>query len=166
MLVNRRQLILSAAALGGIEPRSLLAVDAVTADPAAGLELSWTGAIRWGHVTDITTLGDDGKYWDRRLEQAQQQLMTAGGGVVYFPAGEDFFADDIKLKSGVVLRGADPIGDRTALSESYRLPARLEFPRYRPSFRGAGTPVETAFKGIQLQDPAVAANCGVVNLEI
>jgi len=133
-----------------------------TNDPAAGLGLAWTGRLPWGRVLDITTV--PGRDWHERLEEAQSKLAAQGGGVVFFPAGVYDFRDSIAIKDGVVLRGADPNRARTALDEDYLPPARFEFPRYRPLLSGDGMPIDTAFKGIYLEDPAWASNCGVVNL--
>lgn len=52
------------------------------------------------------------------------------------------------------------------LDSQYALATRFEFPKYEPSFSGSGTSIDTAFKGIYLEDPAEASNCGVVNIAI
>lgn len=147
-------------------PTHLLAAETPISDPTAGLELPWTGKLKWANVFDITMLDNDGKYWNNRLAKAQAEVAKAGGGVVYFPPGEYHFAEHIKLKNGVVLRGATPQGKANAHDKNYRPPTRFEFPQYKPTFKGDGTPIDTAFKGIYLEDPATAANCGVVNIDI
>lgn len=135
-------------------------------DPLAHLQLAWSGKLPWDHVLDITTVPGQGEFWDARLEAAQERLAQQGGGVVYFPPGEYRFQSDIRLRGGIILRGAPPVGAARAQEEKFAPPARLEFPQYRPVFTGNGTPVSTAFKGIVLADPAAAANCGVAHLSL
>lgn len=132
-------------------------------DPAAHLDLGWTAGFKWNRVVDITAVG--GRDWDERFRAAQRSLMPHGG-VVFFPPGTYQFADHLRLGDGVVLRGADPKATRDARSDRYSLPSRLIFPRYQPSFTGQGTPIETAFKGIYLENPARGSYTGVVNLHI
>ena len=147
-------------------PHHAWAADLPTDDPAAGLGLDWTGSLAWDRVIDVTSIDGDGKYWDDRLNKAQSMLAGEGGGVVYFPAGTYQFADSIILQDGVVLRGATPTGATKAHDERFNPPARLEFPQYKAKFSGRGTPIDTAFKGIYLKNPAAGANVGVVNLAI
>lgn len=136
-------------------------------DPTAHLGLAWSAEFAWSTVLDITSLPGSGRYWDNRLRQAQQQLTVHGqGGVIYFPAGEYFFEDHIHVHDGIVLRGATPVGATHAHSQQYSPPTRFEFPEYRPTMVGSGTPIDTAFKGIYLQDPATASRCGVVHISI
>lgn len=101
-----------------------------------------------------------------RLANAQTRLARAGGGVVYFPAGVYHINERIPLRDGVVLRGANPPMGVSARDAAYAPPSRLEFPRYLFFDRGEGTPVESAFKGIYVQNPAECSDCGVVNLDI
>jgi hypothetical protein len=86
--------------------------------------------------------------------------------VIFFPAGTYRFRRDIRLLGGVILRGAEPDGATAAKDAAFAPPSKIEFPKYVPSFSGSGAPVDTAFKGISLADPATAANCGVVHLSI
>jgi hypothetical protein len=58
------------------------------------------------------------------------------------------------------------VGATEAENPQYELPTRFEFPKYMPRLKGSGTPIETAFKGIYVQDPAHASNCGIVNIHI
>ncbi len=138
--------------------------DAKSADRLKDWKQSWTAKLAWDNEIDITTV--KGRSIPERLELAQDRLAKKGGGVIYFPAGTYEFTDQVKLKSGIILRGADPekIGD--ARKNGYTLPTRFFFPRYKPSGKGAGTPIGTAFKGITLKDPATASNCGVMNLAL
>jgi len=137
-----------------------------TNDPASPLNLGWTGKLKWDQVIDITSIeGANG--WGGSLMAAQEKLTEkgGGGGVVYFPPGEYRFEDHIELKDGIILRGADPKGG-SAKDDSYQPLSRIEFPKYQPLLKGDGTPIDTAFKGIRLENPESAGNCGVVNLAI
>jgi hypothetical protein len=133
-------------------------------NPAAHLKLAWTDSLQWAKVVDITQV--PGKELTEKLAAAQASLAAKGGGVVYFPPGVYRFTESIKLKSGVVLRGADPSPVTRAHDEKYALATRFEFRKYEPSFEGEGTPVIRAFKALPLEDPATASHCGVVNLDI
>ncbi len=165
----RRQFIKSTFVLGAAGlwlPGVARAAAAPTKNPAAALRLGWTDKLHWDFVVDITTIAGGGEFWDERLEKAQQAVVAKGGGVVFFPAGTYRFRDDVKLQSGVILRGAEPTAGMSARDEGFAPPSRLEFPKYPPTFTGSGTPVDSAFKGIVLAEPATAANCGVVHLSI
>ena len=135
-----------------------------TDNPLAQFTLAWTDSIRWANVVDVTQAG--GANLMEKIAQAQARLSAQGGGVVYFPPGVYHVTDTIRLKDGVVLRGAAPAPGRSAHDEQYAPPSRLEFPKYVFSDQGDGTPLETAFKGIALENPAAASNCGVVNLDL
>ncbi len=165
----RRQFIKSTFVLGASGlwlPGIVRAASAPTTNPTAALRLAWTDKLRWDAVVDLTGVVDDDEFWDERLERAQQAVTEKGGGVVFFPAGTYRFREDIRLRSGVILRGSEPAVGTSARDERFAPASRLEFPRYASSFTGSGTPVDTAFKGIVLADPATAANCGVVHLAI
>jgi len=165
---NRRTFLKSGSLVAGVwvlAPHRIVAAEAPVSDPAAGLKLPWTGSLKWSQVVDIRAMDGDGKYWDKRLANAQKELTARGGGVVYFPAGEYAFEDFIKLGDGIILRGASP-GKSRAHDSGYSLGSKIVFPKYVPLFKGDGTPIDTAFKGIVLEDPARASNCGVVNLSI
>jgi hypothetical protein len=166
--ILRREFVLgTAAGLGGfwMARRLPAAVAAVPTDnPTARLKEAWTDKLPWQTVVDVTQ--SPGKDWDARFENAQKMLSSGGGGVVYFPAGTYEFKDSLRLKDGILLRGADPAGATEAHHERYAPPTRFEFPRYVPSFTGDGTPNGTAFKGIYVENPAAGAGCGVVNIDI
>jgi hypothetical protein len=133
-------------------------------DPLSRYKLGWTGEIRWSSAVRISDFKGDTAL--DRLRAAQEAVASKGGGVIYFPPGVYEFTDSILLKDGVLLRGADPKGVTDARDERYDPPTRFEFPRYRPVFEGSGTPLDTAFKGIFLEAPATASNCGVVNVSV
>jgi len=134
-----------------------------TDNPVARLKLPWTDKVAWGRVIDIKDVPGDS--WQAKLDTAQARLVADGGGVVYFPPGEYRFADSLAIQTGIVLRGANP-EHSDASSSRYSLATRFEFPQYEPSFSGSGTSIDTAFKGIYLEDPAEASNCGAVNIAI
>jgi hypothetical protein len=135
-----------------------------TDDPAAKYGQAWTREVRWDNVVSIADF--EGGSLEERLAVAQDAVAKKGGGVVFFPAGTYAFKEDVKLKSGVVLRGEEPRGVTDARKEGYDPPTKFLFPRYVPRLEGEGTPIDTAFKGISLQEPATASNCGVVHIAI
>ena len=134
-----------------------------TDNPVAGYDLDWTGSLRWARVVSIEDF--DSSSIEGRLEEAQQAVASRSGGVVFFPAGTYRFRDSIRIRDGVVIRGARPeVVD--ARDERYEPPTRFEFPKYDPVLEGDGTPIDTAFKGIYLADPERASRCGIVNVAI
>jgi hypothetical protein len=135
-----------------------------TDNPAAAYQLGWTDQIQWSCVVSIQDF--QGKDWDEKITAAQQALVEKGGGVIYFPPGVYEFRQTIKLRTGIVLRGAAPMAAADARDALYALPTKIEFPQYKPTFTGEGTPNNTAFQGIELAEPAGVSNCGVVNLAI
>jgi hypothetical protein len=166
-------LILLAALLAPLACRATAPSARVANAPAAALPadnptrrhgLPWTERIRWTNVVSIERFG--GATADARFAAAQRAVRAAGGGVVYFPAGEYRFEDSIALESGVVIRGAPPHGETDAKHEAYAPPTVFRFPRYVPTFEGAGTPIASAFKGIHVADPAATADVGVVDVTI
>ena len=165
--VTRNETAWTCAALVGLARLIMVSVafaaETPTNNPVASYDLDWTNEIAWDRVVDITTIG--AKSWEASLETAQRQLLEQGGGVVYFPGGEYHFRDSITIQTGIVLRGANP-KENEATSDRYAPPTRFEFPQYKPKLSGDGTPIETAFKGIYLANPATASNCGVVHIAI
>lgn len=165
MTFSRREFVYTSAGLL-LVPSWLNAAALPTGNPLAGLKVAWTNQLKWNNVINISTIKGQGKYFDKRLKQAQAMLSKKGGGVVFFPAGQYHFADHIQLKDGIILRGADPITVTKAHDKAYRPPTRFEFPKYNAVQKGEGTPIDTAFKGIYLEEPAKASNCGIVNIDI
>jgi len=163
---NRRSFIKGilscATVMAGIKPNFAAIPDN---HPAKKYQLLWTEKLRWGNVVDITKVDGVGEFWDDRLQKAQSILKEKGGGVVFFPAGEYKFKENIYLQNGIILRGEEP---RTTgqSGQSYNLRSQIEFPKYVPIFSGNGTPVNTAFKGILSESPANDSNCGIVHLNI
>lgn len=133
-------------------------------NPLARYKLEWTDSLKWADVDSVEVPA--GKTADEAFNAAQEKAVARGGGVVYFPPGTYRFADTLLLKGGVVIRGADPQGVLEARDEKYDPPTKFEFPKYAFRAEGDGTPIASAFKGIELADPATASNCGVVNVAI
>lgn len=150
--------------LSAIAPFAYGAGDPPKDDPAARYEQAWTGRIRWSNIVSIDQF--QGTTTDERFEKAQDAVLTSGGGVVCFPSGTYRFNDHVRLKGGVVIRGATPTGTIDAKDEKYDPPTKFEFPKYEPVMDGEGTPIGAAFKGIRLEDGATASNCGVVHVGI
>lgn len=157
----------SSAVIGGLFlpiDQFALAEEMPADDPLDKYRLAWTKQVKWTQAVDVTKM--KGGSIDEKLAAAQRLLSAGGGGVVYFPAGEYRFADTIQLADGIVLRGADPAAAVSAHDPQFSPPTRFEFPRYQFSDEGDGAPIESAFKGIRLADPAAASNVGVVNIRI
>jgi hypothetical protein len=147
-------------------PRALSAAQPgpLSDNPVAHLKLAWTDKIKWANVVDVTQVS--GNDIMEKLANAQAQLLSKGGGVVYFPPGLYRITDSIQLKDGIVLRGATPSPAKRAVDERYDPPSKLEFPQYHFKAEGNSVPTSTAFKGIHLENPATASKCGVVNLDL
>ena len=123
----------------------------------------WTDSLNWDTQLTITDFVQSGETTvDSALVRAFRQLGT-GGGVVYFPAGEYQFSDNVSLPSKVILKGDAPINTDARLN-NFAPPSRLVFPKYIPVFEGNGTPNSTAFKSITTS--VTVTNCGLVNLDI
>ena len=139
----------------------------------------WTAEIHWDRVYDIrdfggvadgNAVGDGEEVTDNlpAFQAAVEAAYEAGGGVVYFPAGQYYFSDDISLKSGVVVRGDRPV-ITDAHDENFDPPTKLEFPRYifdKEANGGEGHPNDMAFKEIKVEDNANASNIGLVWLDV
>ncbi len=123
----------------------------------------WTDEFPWDNVVSVDEFGGTDA---ERFEKAQAEVVAAGGGVVYFPAGVYRFDDDLLVEDGVIIRGATPSDVTDAKQQDYRPKTQFEFPKYEPTFEGDGTPIDTAFKNIQLVDPEHASNVAVINVGI
>jgi hypothetical protein len=156
-----------------------LSDDVPSNNPAANYGIDWTEGFRWENVISIEEA--EGDTPDQKLGNAQLALSEQGGGVVFFPEGTYHFSDHIRLKKGIVIRGSEPLNSEKhnpivphefpkafidAREPRYTLGTHFVFPRYEPSLTGEGTPIETAFKGIRLENADDADFCGVVNIHI
>lgn len=135
--------------------------------PKAGLG-HWTDSLKWANITDITTASgvvNNGVVDLAAFNALTESISNAGGGVVFFPAGEYFFGDDVKLPSGVILRGEEVDGNAT--EATFRPASKLRFPQYifDPTLNGgAGMNNNEAFKGIEGKPGA--HDIALVNLDI
>jgi hypothetical protein len=162
---SRRTVLLASAGIS-LAPwlRFVAAVDHVPpgTNPTAKLKLAWTDTIAWANAVDVTRCA--GETVDDKLTDAMARVAAKGGGVVYFPPGTYTFAQSIKLKNGIVLRGADPTG--TAKDDRYDPPTKFEFPRYEFKPDGDGAKLDTAFKGNYCEHPATDSNVGLVHIAV
>jgi hypothetical protein len=129
----------------------------------------WTDEIAWGNVFNILDYGgvadgvtDNGAAAAMAIDAAS----ASGGGVVYFPAGEYYFAENLYLKNGVVLRGELPALVTSAKTDGFAPPSKLRFPVYSPTFTGNGTDNATAFKKIYTTSPQTDSNLGAAWLDV
>ena len=132
----------------------------------------WTDEINWTNVVNILDFAavadgttDNIAAWNA----ASAAVSSNGGGIVYFPAGTYYFADNMIFPSGVIIRGDAPVsGSDDAMQATFAPPTRFEFPAYVFTESGSGTPNSTAFKNIIL-DPSIsttANNVGIVYVDI
>jgi hypothetical protein len=149
-------LMLSAWAFGQAAPP--------TDNPVAKYGYAWTDGLKWANVAAVVTA--PGEPADEMLAAAQTDLAAKGGGVIYFSAGTYTFREDIKLKSGILLRGAPGRATKDARDGEFAPGTTFLFPKYAFTAAGEGTPNSTAFKAIRLEDEVEGHDCGVVNIEI
>lgn len=160
--------------VGEVTPALRVAVRRVappTANPVStryGNTYPWSANVPWHRVFDIEAYGGvaDGRTDNvAAFVRARDAAFVAGGGVVYFPAGDYVFSDSIALRDGVVIRGdPSPVGD--ARTAAFDPPSNLRFPRYVPSTSGAGTPNSTAFKRIGTASPQTDCRIGLVDVDV
>lgn len=138
---------------------------------------AWTDDIRWNQVFDVTLYGGgtgmNGTQNFAAFESARDAAYAAGGGVIYFPAGNYSItlpdagqgpgvgpnSRGLMLRNGTVLRGATPAGDRWArpygnytADGNLTLSTRLVFDaRTRTDYNGTNTsiPMDWAFVGLK-----------------
>lgn len=127
----------------------------------------WTNAIKWNKVTDASAVKGlitaDRRIDSATLSRTLKKISSAGGGVLYFPAGKYFINYNLHIENAVVLRGADP-SVKNATDAAYRPPTIFEFPKYNPSYTGCGTP-HSNFKSIYADTTGVQ-NAGIVNIDV
>lgn len=97
---------------------------------------AWTDDIAWNNVTVMSDQGSGAANF-AAFEAARDTAHAAGGGVLYYPAGTYQFAlpangqgpdaRGLMLKTGVVIRGATPVGDNTGADGSLDLLTKFEF---------------------------------------
>ena len=141
-------------------------------NPARKYEVQWTEGLPWANVKIMDPSDADP---DNSFKKLQEELVSEGGGIIYFPPGQYHFRDHLLVESNIILRGAKP--SRTdkfnpavpeeklmpiidARDRRYELTSQLRFPEYD------GTNRESSFKGIRAKYPETASNIAVVDLEI
>jgi pimeloyl-ACP methyl ester carboxylesterase len=131
-------------------------------------ENHWTNHLKWRSVTDVSkvkgVVDTKGKVDSLRIHQLIKKLSLQGGGVLYFPAGVYYFNYDLRLETGVILRGADPVGILYANRNGFSPPTKFEFTKYKPLYSGNGGNND-GFKSIY-GDTVGISNAGLVNLDI
>jgi hypothetical protein len=73
-----------------------------------GLGVAWAGKFRWRRVFDVTKCGvraEGGNDVTAAVQNVVNTAKSAGGGVVYFPAGK-YQLSEVKLPADIVLLGA------------------------------------------------------------
>jgi len=163
-MTTRRDFLLAS---GGIALTPLLRLAAAETppktNPATAYKLEWTDKLPWGNTFDVTTA--NGASIDEKVIDAMAKVAMKGGGVVYFPAGTYTFQKNIVLKNGVILRGVEPTGSTKAKDDNYALSTKFEFPKYVYKAEGEGTPLDTAFRAIMVENPSSDSNLGLVNID-
>lgn len=131
----------------------------------------WTDSLKWTTVIDVTTFGavpNDNQDDHAAITAGIADLSQRGGGVLYFPPGLFNSSETIKLKSGVILRGATiPPGANDPMQTSFNPPSGIWFPKYvfdTLANGGAGTDNSTAFKLVDCEYGS--KNIGVIDLDI
>ena len=138
---------------------------------------AWTDDLRWDQVFDVTAYGGgtgmNGTQNFAAFEAARDAAHAAGGGVIYFPAGNYAItlpdagqgpgvgpnSRGLMLRNGTVIRGATPAGDRWARpAGSYTadgelaLPTRLIFnTRTRTDYSGNTITIPTDWSLVGLK---------------
>lgn len=127
----------------------------------------WSNDLQWKNVTDASNvdglIDKDGHLDSAIMHTTMKTISANGGGVLFFRAGIYLIGFDITIYNGVILRGADPVDSRDAINSNYSPPTKFQFPEYKPTFTGNGTPDNTAFKKI---GNVKNAAFGLVNLDI
>ena len=100
---------------------------------------AWTDRLRWSRVIDMAAYAK-GRTNFEKFENARDELVAAGGGVLYYPAGTyDFSAGPfdgpagrgLMLPGGVVIRGEAPAGKPRATDGKLELPTKFVFGFHR-----------------------------------
>jgi hypothetical protein len=128
----------------------------------------WTNNIKWNKITDASKvkglLLPGNKVDSLVLHKTIKKISSQGGGVLYFAAGTYYFNFCVRLESGVVIRGDEPVEVKDATIAGFNPPTSFEFPRYIPVTTGCG-PSHNSFKTIY-GDTVGVVNAGLVNLNI
>lgn len=124
---------------------------------------AWTDDLKWDNFVNLVDYDDGSGYWDNALLNAMIDIYMKGGGVVYCPAGEYHFRENVDVAPEVIIRGETPeVTD--AKSADFAPPTRFVFPKYVPVLEGSGTDNTTAFKSIT--SGGTRSNTGLIYLDI
>jgi hypothetical protein len=130
----------------------------------------WTDSLAWTNVFNANTfgaLGSDTLDDSAAIANAIQQIYNQGGGVLFFPPGTYYFSGNLKIKSGVVLRGESPVGITDARTTGYALASKMVFPKFvydTSANNNTGNDRRKSFRGIKGEFNC--SNAGLVNLDI
>src|SRR6201996_3273649 len=97
MSSSRRSVLKSAAGIGGIATAATIA--------SVGTAAATTSGVDWLNVKDYGAKGDATSDDFGAINSALTAAETAGGGVVYFPAGTYLISSALAPTSGVRLAG-------------------------------------------------------------
>jgi hypothetical protein len=129
-----------------------------------GYAPEWTDDLPWDSYVNLADYEDGTGYWDAALLNAMMDVyVNKGGGVVYCPAGEYHFRENVDVAPDVIIRGEAP-AVTDAKSADFAPPTRFVFPKYEPTFEGAGTDNTTAFK--MITSGGTRSNTGMIYLDI
>lgn len=129
----------------------------------------WTDSLKWSmvyNISDFSGLPDDDLDDSSAIQTAINTVHANGGGVIFFPPGTYRVDGMIRLKSGVILRGA-PSAVNDAKNQAYAPPSKLVFPKFEldtAASNGQGNDRQKAFKGIESEYSC--SNIGLVDLDI
>ncbi len=128
----------------------------------------WTDSLYWSNVTNANTVSGmlqttskpDSFVVDQSVFNTKMDEISASvGGVLYFPAGEYYFAEDLALKSNVIIRGeASEI--ESAKTAGFEPKTKFIFPKWLP-----GTPRASAFKEVGADTNGIS-KAGFVNIDL
>ena len=117
---------------------------------------SWVDDIIWNNRIDMSTYSNGSTNFEK-FENARDQLFSQGGGVLYYPAGTYNFTipnhgstgRGLMLKSGVVIVGATPTGDKLAVDDgNIQLLTKFNFSYSTTTVTRDGSSVSQEFPGM------------------
>jgi acetyltransferase-like isoleucine patch superfamily enzyme len=134
----------------------------------------WTDDLPWEKVYNINSYA--GTTLELKLINAQNDIVSKGGGVLYFPKGDYFFNENITLRNGVIWRG-EPSLNSDAKSDAFAPLTRFIFPKFEPITTGNSVSDKSkAFKRIRSEYTNFAAkttipndtvrNIGIIDIDI
>ncbi|MEM9916801.1 MAG: hypothetical protein AAF990_01820 [Bacteroidota bacterium] len=136
----------------------------------------WTQSIPWDKVTNATKVKGlirKNKGIDSiNFVKIAKEIVSKGGGVLYFPRGTYYVYFNLELPSGLVIRGQAPNFEPTDVKRP-GLPTRFVFPKFNPYVGGQKVPrnfdgtlwESCRVRKIQKAD-GVLKSAGLVHLDI